>query len=276
MSVADCQSYVGREIAARDVITPRLVQSFRATLSPYLAELGGNVPLGLHWCLAPDIADATRLATDGHPSRGDFLPPAPLPRRMWAGGDLEFLSPLAESDQIERRSRIASVGEKNGRTGQLRFVTVLHEVETQHGLALRETQSIVYREEASGSSATRAPDAMEPADLTADVAINPVLLFRYSALTFNGHRIHYDAPYAIGTEHYPGLVVHGPLQATYLVNLAARIARADLRKFSFRAINAAAGVTKITLNVRRTSSHSATLWVSDPSGRVTMKAEAQW
>jgi 3-methylfumaryl-CoA hydratase len=277
MSSADLQAWVGRTSVARDVITPRLIRSFGAALSPHLADIDSSVPLGLHWCLAPDIADASRLGADGHPARGDFLPALPLPRRMRAGGELEFLLPLEKSDEIERRSRIVSVEDKIGRTGPLCFVTVLQEIETKRGVALRETQSIVYREDAMDPSAPpRGPETMGPAEFTVDVGINPILLFRYSALTFNGHRIHYDAPYAIQTEHYPGLVLHGPLQATYLLNLAARIGKANLRDFSFRALSPAAGITSIALNACRTSDHSAVLWVTDPSGRVAMKAEARW
>jgi 3-methylfumaryl-CoA hydratase len=277
MSLSDFDSWIGRAQTAEDLIAPRLIQSYKASLKPHLADLGAEaVPLGLHWCLAPDIVDADKLGPDGHPARGDFLPPVPLPRRMWAGGALTLHSDFREGDRIERLSRIAAIEEKTGRTGRLCFVTVEHKYRTPRGLAVEETQSIVYREESSaGGGAQAAKPAAEPTH-TRKAAIDPVLLFRYSALTFNGHRIHYDAPYAIGSEHYGGLVLHGPLQATFLLNLAAVIAGRRPRRFAFRGVSPASGADKVDLNARMSGERTASLWVADATGRVTMTGSAEW
>jgi 3-methylfumaryl-CoA hydratase len=277
VNLGDWKAWIGHSQVAEDVITPRLVKSFHATLAPQLAEVGSEAPLGLHWCLAPEIVEAARLGRDGHPAKGEFLPPVPLPKRMAAGGALTLLSPLVSGDRVERRSTITSVEEKTGRSGPLCFVTICHDIATDRGLAIQETQSIVYREEVRNSAVTGGSEASsEPSQFSREAAIDPVLLFRYSALTFNGHRIHYDAPYAAEGEHYPGLVVHGPLQATYLLNFAAEIGKRSPRKFSFRALHPAAGVTKIHLKARARPGEAATLWIEDPAGRVTMKAEAEW
>jgi 3-methylfumaryl-CoA hydratase len=273
----DWQAWIGRSRSAEDVVTPRLIESFHATLAPHLADVEPEAPLGIHWCLAPDIVEAAKLGRDGHPEKGDFLPPVPLQKRMWAGGTLNLLSPLRSGDRVERRSTIVSIEEKEGRTGRLCFVTVRHDIATDRGPAIQETQSIVYREAASPSAATRGPaEPSESPEFSREAAIDPVLLFRYSALTFNGHRIHYDAPYAVQEENYSGLVVHGPLQATYLLNFAASIAERSPSRFSFRALHPATGVTKIHLKARGRAGETAQLWIEDPAGRVTMKAEAHW
>lgn len=168
------------------------------------------------------------------------------------------------------------VEEKASRTGRLCFVAVRHDVATERGLAIEETQSIVYREETGASPATRGgAEPRESAEFLREAAIDAVLLFRYSALTFNGHRIHYDAPCAVREERYPGPVVHGPLQATYLLNFAASIAKQSPHKFSFRAPLPATNVTKIHLKARGRAGEAARLWIEDPAGRVTMKAEAE-
>jgi 3-methylfumaryl-CoA hydratase len=277
VNLGDWEAWIGRSQIAEDVVTPRLTKSFHATLTPHLAEVASEVPLGLHWCLAPEIVEAAKLGGDGHPAKGDFLPPVPLPKRMAAGGTLSLLSPLMSGDRVERRSTITSIEEKAGQSGPLCFVTVRHDIATDRGLAIQEMQSIVYREETSklvgagGGAAAR-----ERSAFSREAAIDPVLLFRYSALTFNGHRIHYDASYAVQEEHYPGLMVHGPLQATYLLNFAASIAERNPRRFSFRALHPATGVTKIHLKANGRPGEAARLWIEDPTGRVTMKADAEW
>ena len=277
MTLGDCKAWMGRSHVAEDVATPRLIMSFKATLAPHLAEVDPGAPLGLHWCLAPEIVEAAKLGSDGHPAKGDFLPPVPFPKRMAAGGTLSFLSPVISGDRVQRRSTIASIEEKAGQSGRLCFVTVRHEFTTDRGLAIQEAQSIVYREDAGKPAVTAGATApRESSEFLREAAIDPVLLFRYSALTFNGHRIHYDAPYAVQEEHYPGLMVHGPLQATYLLNFAASIAERNPRRFSFRALHPATGVTKIRLKANARSVETATLWIEDPAGRVTMEAKAEW
>jgi 3-methylfumaryl-CoA hydratase len=209
------------------------VESFRATVGPLLADAA--VPPGLFWCLAPEIVSQADLGADGHPRRGLFLPPVPLPRRMWAGGELAFHGTFAVGETVTKTSTIEDIAEKSGRSGTLCFVTVRHAYSVDGALVLDERQDIVYR--APPSHEAEPPPAAAPPSATATVRAvetTPTQLFRYSALTFNGHRIHYDADYARTVEGYDGLVVHGPLQATWMLNLsAARLGRLPAR-FAYR------------------------------------------
>ena len=163
------------------------------------------------------------LGPDGHPTRGGFLPPVPLPRRMWAGGELEFFEPLRVGDDSKRTSRITDVTIKTGSTGTLCFVSVEHIVSTPRGMALRERQDIVYRDMGGAAPSAKAPPPAPVAKHRESHVSDPVLLFRYSALTFNGHRIHYDRDYVTKVEGYPGLIFHGPLQAALIVEFAAKL-----------------------------------------------------
>jgi 3-methylfumaryl-CoA hydratase len=177
------------------------------------------------------------LGADGHPAKGDFLPPVPLPRRMWAGSRLEFVSPIVLGAQAQKRSRVASVEEKSGRSGTLCFVTVQHEVLGAGGIAIREEQDIVYRDVARGAVAPPTQNAPTTAVWRHAWTFEPPRLFRYSALTFNSHRIHYDRDYAAREESYPGLVVHGPMLATLMLELVrTRAPERTVRQFEFRAI----------------------------------------
>jgi len=283
MDLAEQKSWIGCTRVATDTVTPRLLRSFEAALNPHLAVGETGVPPGFHWCLAPDIVEHAKLGDDGHPAKGKFLPLIPLPRRMWAGGSLVFHSQIREGDSIERRSTIAAIEEKQGRTGPLCFVTVRHEIGASRGAAIEEVQSIVYCSPESAGSAggsnekSGTPEPAPVADHVREVSVDPVVLFRYSAVTFNEHRIHYDAPYAIETEHYSGLVVHGPLQATYLLNFAATLAGNPPARFSFRGLAPAAGVGSIVLYAaRKSSEHAIELWVADAQRRITMSGEAAW
>ncbi len=231
------QQWVGRTESAEDVITVEHARAFTATLASDLPALkaGDPAPLAFHWCLAPRLSTLAEADIDGHPKRGDFLPPVPLPRRMWAGGELELLAPLRIGDTVLRQSRIADVAFKTGRSGPLCFVTVAHELSVGGSPRIRERHDIVYRGKARGEQAT-APRGKDEKVFAAERVIDPspVLLFRYSALTFNSHRIHYDVDYAMHEEGYAGLVVHGPLQATVMLHHAAAIARRAPRRFTYR------------------------------------------
>ncbi|MCK8785905.1 MaoC family dehydratase N-terminal domain-containing protein [Roseomonas sp. NAR14] len=207
--------YVGRAETREDRIDERLVEGLAATLGRPLPE--GDLPPLWHWMLFQDWRSPEGLGPDGHPKRGGFLPPVhDLPRRMWAGGRLQFATPLRAGETARRTSTILKVDEKSGGSGRLVFVTVRHEIAGPRGHVLTEEHDIVYRgtEGAAVRAAEAAPDL--PNAFTAALTPDPVLLFRYSALTGNGHRIHYDFPYVTQEEGYPGLVVHGPLQATLL------------------------------------------------------------
>ncbi len=272
------RSWIGRTTSARDVITPRLAEELRVTLDQEGPRFraGDLAPLAIHWCLAPSMVAQSRLGPDGHPARGDFLPPVPLPRRMWAAGRLEFLDPLRIGDAVERHSRIADVAVKAGRSGRLCFVAVEHEIATARGLALKERHDIVYRD---APSANAPPQPVPPreaprhAKWSEQKRADAVMLFRYSAVTFNGHRIHYDRAYATEVEGYPGLIVHGPLQATLLIEFAASIRGATPRAFSFRALNPLFDGVEFSLNAAE-AEKGLELWISGPDGRTTMSAEA--
>jgi 3-methylfumaryl-CoA hydratase len=241
--VSAWDAWVGRgEVHADRVAEPAFAR-WLATLDR-AAPGGGVTPQGYHWCLGlPDAPTAT-LGADGHPRRDDdaagFLPPIPKPRRMWAASKLEFITPLRVGETVERRSRIAAIAEKTGASGALVFVDIAHETHGERGLAVRETQSLVYRDPApaaASSPAARPSAPFDPSGWDSHRALVPceALLFRYSALTFNTHRIHYDRPYAVEQEGYRGLVVHGPLTATLLLDLAAReLGDNALKSFAFR------------------------------------------
>ena len=244
----------------------------------------GSVPQGFHWCLCLPDAPTAALGPDGHPHRDDsadsFLPPVPLPRRMWAASAVEFLQPLIMGEPVTRISRVQSVTEKAGGSGQLVFVDVAHETSGPRGLAVREVQSLVYREApATGSPLAPPPlgDAVfDPADWPVHRALMPTtpLLFRYSALTFNSHRIHYDAPNAIGVENYRGLVVHGPLTATLLLDLAQReLGDNALKSFAFRGVSPAICGEMLHLALRSAGA-TIELGAFASDGRQVMRASA--
>jgi hydroxyacyl-ACP dehydratase HTD2-like protein with hotdog domain len=241
------------------------------------ATLGVPVPAGdlpplWHWMLFADWVPASGLGPDGHPKRGGFLPPVhDLPRRMWAGGRITLHRPLQVGEAVSRTSTILSVTEKAGGTGRLVFVTVRHDLDGADGRAITEEQDIVYR--GAEGDAVRPGDPAPPIDAAAAREVHPdaVLLFRYSALTGNGHRIHYDADYVRSVEGYPGLIVHGPLQATWMAALAAELG--PLRQFSFRGRRPAFAGHPLQVEAWRTV-EGLRLRTRDASGAVCMTAEA--
>ena len=270
--------WIGRTTVSEDVVAERLVKSFRATLDPHLAQVGdGEAPLGIHWCLSPAIEPMAALGGDGHPAKNLAMPPVPLPRRMWAGGSVTLLAPLMLEDRVRRTSTIADVTRKVGKSGELWFVTVVHEYATDRGVAIRERQDIVYREAARAQPRTQAPapsptaDAVRNAARSCSIETTPTLLFRYSAITFNGHRIHYDHPYATEVEGYSGLVVHGPMQATLLLNLAASDGQRPSR-FDYRGLAAAIAGAPL----RICAGGEGKLWTDGPGGTVHMEASATY
>ncbi|WP_375270730.1 MaoC family dehydratase N-terminal domain-containing protein [Sphingomonas sp.] len=222
-----------------------------------------------HWLyFLPDEAQAM-LADDGHPRRGAFLPPVDAPRRMWAGGRVTFHAPLPIGAEARRRSIVTDVREKHGRSGKLTFVTVRHQVDVAGTLAVTEEQDLVFRS-AAGPPAVVQPDARAPA-ATRDLMPDVTALFRFSALTFNAHRIHYDRPYARAVEGYPDLVVHGPLQAMLLVDhlLRARPGSA-LAHFSYRGVRPVFADRALRLNLA--GSAPVELWTTDAEGCTGMDA----
>lgn len=231
----DFKDWIGRSVTREDVVTRRLLAEYRATLSPYLHETSEYVcPPGLHFCLAPALPAPKDIGPDGAERKGLFLPPIALPRRMWAGGSIETLRPLRLNENIRRTSRIADIRYKHGGSGELCLVSILHEIEGEDSLAIRERQDLVFREAAAAQAPLPGSDEdLLGADMTVDAS--SLFLFRFSAVTFNGHRIHYDLAHAM-EEGYPNLLVHGPLQATLMLNLAARHMGGTPRNFIYRCL----------------------------------------
>jgi 3-methylfumaryl-CoA hydratase len=276
------KSWIGRTEERSDTITSAPPAMLSATLDreerPWLA--GDALPELWHWLYFLPQHPQREIAPDGHPRRGGFLPPVPLPRRMWAGGRLEFHEPLAIGDSVLRTSTIADVSEKSGRSGSLVFVRVRHEIAHEaagrSGAALTEEHDIVYRDPPRADAPAPTPQRA-PTDETFARTIepSPVLLFRYSALTFNGHRIHYDRTYCIEEEGYPGLVVHGPLIATLLVDLLHRqLPKARLRRFAFKAVRPIFDIAPFQV-CGRVDGHTVRLWARDHEGWLAMEAGAE-
>ena len=236
--LAKLRQYVGRTETKVDTIAPVPATLHAATLDrddpPY--KHGDALPPGWHRLYFLSAARPGEVGDDGHTARGKFMPPVPLPRRMFAGARLAFHRAIAIGDEVTRVSEIASLEGKQGRTGDLVFVTVVQRYSVRGEIALEESQDIVYRGASRGAEGGGPAEAVEPAPWQREVRPDPLMLFRYSALTFNGHRIHYDYPYVTEVEGYPGLIVHGPLIATLLLDLVRRERPgASVTGFSFRA-----------------------------------------
>ena len=266
MSGAPYAAWIGRSETRRDVITTAPLRGFSALLDRDEAWESGEIPPLAHWLYFLPTTRQSELGEDGHPRRGGFLPPIELPRRMWAAGRLTFHAPLRVGDAVERISTIRSVSEKAGASGPLVFVTLAHAIRVNGVLAIEEEQDIVYRGEVS------APRAAVPVSRVAERerAFTPdsTLLFRYSALTFNAHRIHYDAEYARTRENYPGLVVQGPLIATLLMDHHVSALCAP-RSFTFRAER-----PLFAGNAAKLCADGDALWCANAAGETVMSAEA--
>lgn len=280
MDIMHFQQWTGRTEEMRDQVTLTPMTALGAMLDrdDPPSALGDDLPPLWHWLYFLPVHRQSFVGSDGHPKRGGFLPPVDLPRRMWAGSQLEFLRPLKAGSAIARRSCIESVAHKQGRTGDLVFVKVKHEVGDAAGLAIVERQDIVYRDH---PAASEKPAALVAAPIVAhwarEVVPDPVLLFRYSALTLNGHRIHYDRPYSIGEEGYEGLVVHGPLLATLLMDsLRSELPGARVGSFSFRAIKPVVDTSPFYVCGKRDELDpgKVTLWIAGSDGSLRMEASA--
>ena len=281
----DLSAWVGRSETQYDTATATPFAAMSATLDwpGVMANVrppsGTTLPLLWHWLYFLPLPMQSEIGPDGHPQRGGFMPPVPQPRRMWAGSDFEFHAPLCIGDTLSRTSTIVSVNEKSGRTGKLVFVRVRHEIR-RNGLgqvALTEHHNIVYRDAPSPNDVTPPPQAA-PAEFTWQRRIVPddVLLFRYSALTFNGHRIHYDRKYVTEVEGYPGLIVHGPLIATLLMDLLRRnLPDAVVSRFEFKAVRPTFDINAFSVQGQPSpDGKSVHLWGRDHEGWLTMDATA--
>lgn len=280
--VATLQAWQGKTEAAHDLITAAPLGGLAATLdrNDPAPQAGDAVPPLAHWLYFLPQHRQSEIGPDGHAKRGGFLPPVPLPRRMWAGGRLtwEANNPLQVGQVVQRHSRIERVQHKQGRSGELVFVLVQHEIHNERGLAITEAHDIVYRAAPEPGEAPPPPQAATTmAPWQRPWLADEVMLFRFSALTFNGHRIHYDRSYVTQTEGYPGLVVHGPLIATLLVDLwRHQHPQATLTHFAFKALRPTFDIHRFAVCGQPTGQGQADLWAHDHEGWLTMQAQAQW
>jgi 3-methylfumaryl-CoA hydratase len=276
------KDWIGKQETVFDAVTPTPIAALSATLDREAQRPADGVvlPCLWHWLYFLPLYRQSEIGEDGHAKRGGFLPPVPLPRRMWAGSQVTFHEPILVGDQLARTSTIDNVTEKSGRSGTLVFVKVRHEISRNGGqtVALTEFHDIVYRDAPLPGAA-----APEPQAASADHAWekqwlpNDVLLFRYSALTFNGHRIHYDRRYVTQVEGYPGLIVHGPLIATLLLELVRDcVPHADIENFEFRAIRPLFDLHPFSVcGTPSADGKIIRLWAKDHEGWLAMSATAQ-
>ncbi len=279
LDIERLKQWIGKTESRTDFAAATPVQALAATLDrdDAPAQTGDPIAPCWHWLYFLPLHRQSEIGPDGHPQRGGFLPPVPLPRRMWAGSRIEFLRPLRVGSQLRRESRIADVSVKEGRTGPLVFVRVRHEIADEASVVLVDEHDIVYRENPKPGD-PEPPVQLAPAEHEWTRTIRPddVLLFRYSALTFNGHRIHYDRRYVTEVEGYPGLVVHGPLIATLLLDLLRRnVPGANVARFAFRAMKPTFDVTPFEVRGRRgADGKTVHLWAQHTDGALAMDATA--
>ena len=274
------KQWTGRTETAVDYVTVPAVHRLSATLDrddPF-PKIGDPLPVGWHATLFPRVVRHSQIGPDGHPLRGDFLPPVPLPRRMFAGKRTTFVAPLQVGDEVHRVSVIQNVNIKDGRSGRMVFVTVKTDITSPRGLAITEEQDIVYRGEPDKNAPPPPPQpAPGRAVWTHEITPDPVMLFRYSALTFNGHRIHYDKPYVTGTEGYPDLVMNGGLTTLLVYELARTHGSTPIRFMSSRNVRALFVNRRITLcGEPSADNRTAKLWAQDDSGALALTAEAEF
>jgi 3-methylfumaryl-CoA hydratase len=257
-------------------MNPFRARALAAMLDHHSApDIGSVLPPAWHWLYFLEIARTSATGADGHSELGEFMPPVPTPRRMWAAGSFEIDNPLVLGHPASRRTIIRAVEPKSGKSGELIFVTLEHELHQKERLCLREIQNLVYREkQAKRAASNPVCELATDHEFSKEVRINPVFLFRYSALTYNSHRIHYDLPFATEQEFYPGLVVHGPLLATLLLELVRdNLPSSHVSKYEFRAMRPTFDQETLRLCGRR-EGNSVALWTCDEKGLIGMRATA--
>jgi 3-methylfumaryl-CoA hydratase len=276
VDITHLRQWVGREVTSTDTLSVRQARLMAATLGLPQAALqpGTALPPLWHWIYFLEGLPPAELGRDGHPARGGFLPPVPLANRMWAGGDVQFHGELPLGATVEKRSRIEAVDHKVGRSGDLVFVSVRHELISEGQVAVSELHDIVYKEPSAPGHAA-APAAMPTPSSSQVFEPNATTLFRYSALTFNGHRIHYDVDYCREVEGYANLVVHGPLNATVLAQHAQNVAGQRLRRFCYRGLRPSILGQALTIHASPADG-GLLVWVALPDGAVSMRADASF
>ena len=273
--VKSWQAAAGRSQSATEVLELGNLRRFAAAVGEDM-DVERQPPSMAHWAFFLAVAPDDQIGEDGHPRRGDFLPPITLPRRMYAGARITFQRDLKVGVKATRTRTITEVTEKTGRTGTLVFVSLREDFADKDGLCIRQENDIVFRALAQPGEAAPKP-AAPPAKPVwrRTVTPDPVMLFKYSAVTFNGHRIHYDRPYTMGVEGYPGLVVHGPLTAALLMDLCRREKKEPLATFNFRAQAPLFDTAPFTVNgAPKEGGKSWAIWAETPEGGVAMLAEA--
>lgn len=274
LDIAHLRGWIGSKTSSEELVSIRTARSLSSILELDLRFApGAKTPLGIHWCIAPEVIPTSHLKADGHAARSELLPPVPLEKRMWASGELVFSGEILVGDVVKKESEVVDVSLKEGQSGRLCFVKVSHTYTTPRGTAISEVQNIVYRDATAGAS-PRLLDAIADPELDMVVPTSSALLFRFSAITFNSHRIHYDHPFSTDVEGYSGLVVHGPLQATVLLNALADAAGFPLRSFRYRGVQPLIEQGSFRVLAKR-SAEGFHAQVLSPDGVVTMDATAQ-
>ena len=279
MEQLNLQAWIDRSEIVRGGVSAQRAAMIHAVLgreSEPAPALGQIAPPLWHWYAFPPTAAMNELREDGHPQSGDFMPPLRLNRRMWAGGKLTFLKPLRIGEPLERRTRVVDISEKTGATGEMVIVSLEHEIHGVAGLAVEERQNIVYLDIPDSYTPPKATPAPDTSDFEEDVAVSTPLLFRYSAITFNAHRIHYDLPFAQNVEHYPDLIVHGPLQANLLINQATRHRGAPPKTFSYRGVHPLFAQDQLALVATKDSNTNWALSTVANGTHQCMQATATW
>jgi len=273
------RKWIGKIDNVTDYVTPIVEQRYRATLNMDIGNPkdGDPVTSGLHWMLGWNLVKNDELGVDSHPALGEFLPPVPLPRRMWAGSEIKVLKPIRVGDKVIKQSTVADIQVKEGRTGLLCFVTAEYNYLVNDEVTINEKHNIVYRDiSKSGGGSGYSKDIPEKADLSEKIFMHPTILFRYSAIGFVGHRIHYDHPYTVNEENYPGLIVHGPLQATYLLRAAEKLMGKSVKSFTHKVMAPVFADSEYMVGVDKMDNGSVSCWGATKEFGVTMRAEAKF
>ena len=273
------RKWIGKIDNVTDYVTPIVEQRYRATLNMDIGNPkdGDPVTSGLHWMLGWNLVKNDELGVDSHPALGEFLPPVPLPRRMWAGSEIKVLKPIRVGDKVIKQSTVADIQVKEGRTGLLCFVTAEYNFLVNDEVTINEKHNIVYRDiSKSGGGSGYSKDIPEKADLSEKIFMHPTILFRYSAIGFVGHRIHYDHPYTVNEENYPGLIVHGPLQATYLLRAAEKLIGKPVKSFTHKVMAPVFADSEYMVGVDKMDDGSVSCWGATKEFGVTMRAEAKF
>ena len=273
------RKWIGKIDNVTDYVTPIVEQRYRATLNMDIGNPKDGEPVtsGLHWMLGWNLVKNDELGVDSHPALGEFLPPVPLPRRMWAGSEIKVLKPIRVGDKVVKQSTVADIQVKEGRTGLLCFVTAEYNFLVNDEVTINEKHNIVYRDiSKSGGGSGYSKEIPERADLSEKIFMHPTILFRYSAIGFVGHRIHYDYPYTVNEENYPGLIVHGPLQATYLLRAAEKLMGKQVKSFTHKVMAPVFANSEYMVGVDKMDDGSVSCWGATKEFGVTMRAEAKF